>query len=607
MVGPDTPLLDGQEASLADQQAQHDTFQLPQPPRLRPSMDSIGGDSSEAEELLAASDSPQPDAIRGRGPAPPYMESLSIDSGVAFNESTEDGHASPQAPAIPRVARRSSSGRRPLFGRSESASVLDPHNGRLSHLLHIFHPGNGQRQAAISEPTAAPPPVPDRPPTERPAQRRRARGATVAGMPTPSPTSPYLNRTHRPSTSSTSASALSAMFRTRSNTSMSPAATRDRLASPSMISLHSISAPLTHTVVRTEYTYPRTGPTPEQMKFLASVDSFQRFGVPYGPDALAYAASVSRVDLSQPPPVFEEVAGDGSDGEGAVDGENAQSGSGPESSSPTSSQQGSPNPSADPSEAQPQVVETAIETGAPGATPAGQVQEPSQSESQTPADQSQPAPSLALEPPQIPESSAPLTAEDVKKILKSLGPPPSSFKPKTPLSPLSTVMRPGSRASSHQTFATAEEFSGPGSPDTITMETPTKPAIVITAEDKLAPDAGTVKENISHIPDASEDPAQGASTLMNISKESRRGAVAEADNVEQSYQEELPLVDGEDDSGKHLTAVDAVTDAPSVITSKALAVLDAGADTLRVDLQQVNDENTTILMTIPPSAEVPPV
>jgi hypothetical protein len=74
------------------------------------------------------------------------------------------------------------------------------------------------------------------------------------------------------------------------------------LTSPSAIS---ISSPLTHTAVRTDFVYPRSGPTPEQLKLISSVESVSKFGVPYGPDAVAFA-SASLVNLHGPPPEFEE-------------------------------------------------------------------------------------------------------------------------------------------------------------------------------------------------------------------------------------------------------------------------------------------------------------
>jgi hypothetical protein len=77
------------------------------------------------------------------------------------------------------------------------------------------------------------------------------------------------------------------------------------LTSPSMISIGSISAPLAHTAVRTDFVYPRSGPTPEQLRLISSVESVSKFGVPYGAAAVAYA-SASRVNLQGPPPEFEE-------------------------------------------------------------------------------------------------------------------------------------------------------------------------------------------------------------------------------------------------------------------------------------------------------------
>ncbi|PFH53433.1 hypothetical protein AMATHDRAFT_45323 [Amanita thiersii Skay4041] len=106
---------------------------------------------------------------------------------------------------------------------------------------------------------------------------------------------------HRPS-----ASASSSFFRTLSR-QRSTRTLQNQLTSPSLISLNSISAPLTHTTVRTEFAYPKSGPTPEQLKLISSRESFARFGLPYGADAVAFAASNSRQDL-QPPPDFDAAA-----------------------------------------------------------------------------------------------------------------------------------------------------------------------------------------------------------------------------------------------------------------------------------------------------------
>ncbi|PPQ66837.1 hypothetical protein CVT26_009616 [Gymnopilus dilepis] len=111
---------------------------------------------------------------------------------------------------------------------------------------------------------------------------------------------------HRATPSGSSQLLTSSVFRTISRQRSTHTLNSARLNSPSLISLNSISAPLTHTVTRTEFTYPRSGPTPEQLKVISSRESFARFGVPYGPDAIAFAASSSRQDLL-PPPDFETV------------------------------------------------------------------------------------------------------------------------------------------------------------------------------------------------------------------------------------------------------------------------------------------------------------
>ena len=114
---------------------------------------------------------------------------------------------------------------------------------------------------------------------------------------------------HRPTPSGSSFHPTSSMFRTLSRQRSTNTLASNRLNSPSMISLNSISAPLTHTLSRTEFTYPKAGPTPEQLKVISSRDSFARFAVPYGPDAIAFASS-SRQDLNDPPPDFDAAASD---------------------------------------------------------------------------------------------------------------------------------------------------------------------------------------------------------------------------------------------------------------------------------------------------------
>ena len=110
----------------------------------------------------------------------------------------------------------------------------------------------------------------------------------------------------RPTTPSGSRSHLLRGTRTRSSSTGSAVV----LSSPSMISLNTISAPLPHTLTRTEFRIPRGGLTPEQIKIITARDAPERFGRPYGPAAVAFAGSrVILTDTSAPPPGFEEVFG----------------------------------------------------------------------------------------------------------------------------------------------------------------------------------------------------------------------------------------------------------------------------------------------------------
>jgi len=135
--------------------------------------------------------------------------------------------------------------------------------------------------------------------SREPSAQSGVPGASRAD-PHSSPTRSRIGQTHRDrNNNSSTGSVFTVLSKTLSrNHDDGP------LTSPSMISLNSISPPFTHTTTRTEFTYPRTGPTSEQIKFLSSKETFGRFALPYGPDAVAFAASSSRQDL---PPDFDSI------------------------------------------------------------------------------------------------------------------------------------------------------------------------------------------------------------------------------------------------------------------------------------------------------------
>ncbi|KAJ7253075.1 hypothetical protein B0H12DRAFT_603312 [Mycena haematopus] len=192
-------------------------------------------------------------------------------------------------------------------------------------------PALQRRSGFFSMFRSAPPPAPApaASPTNDPDSTRLALSHTR----TLSTTAPSLPPTrHR---ASTSTSTLFSLGRKKSSTSLSA----NNLTSPSLISLASISHPLPHTLVKTEFTaLPKSGLTAEQLSLISGTKEggLGRFGVPWGAAAVAYAnasASTSRIALGEtgeaPPPGWGEVTGLPSGlGEPSGSGEASGSGSG---------------------------------------------------------------------------------------------------------------------------------------------------------------------------------------------------------------------------------------------------------------------------------------
>ena len=190
---------------------------------------------------------------------------------------------------------------------------------------------------------------------------------------------------HRPSQSGSGLSMFRTLSRQRSIQTLNSSV---HLNSPSLISLNSISSPLSHTLVRTEFTYPKSGPTPEQLKVISSRENFSRFGVPYGADAIAFAASSSRQDLEPPPPDFEASSSQLSLGRPALSRRLDSSGSvviGETRERPSISELVSEGEEADIEEAQPEIEsEIAPLNASTDSTPSITYKESSTSPSMTP-------------------------------------------------------------------------------------------------------------------------------------------------------------------------------------------------------------------------------
>jgi hypothetical protein len=234
--------------------------------------------SDENNSLLRAPSRPEGEQDP-RGEAPPYFEVVDLGSQRNIHGTTATPNISSSSP--------------PSTSSPATPPAEDTASRRRSGLRSFFHSITPSISSISRHPPQ--PPIPMSRDPNSTDHTRELSGPSV--MSVDSSSSPQ--RRHRPSTSSASVLPFRAPSLRRSPSNLN---------NTSQVSLHSISAPLTHTVVRTEFTYPKAGPTPQQLKLISSRESFARFGMPYGPDAIAYAASTSRHDL-EPPPGFDESAG----------------------------------------------------------------------------------------------------------------------------------------------------------------------------------------------------------------------------------------------------------------------------------------------------------
>lgn len=244
----DTPLLNHDDSSADDSRNNH-----------RRSFETLVS-SEEASSLMRAN-SNVPEYEDPRGEAPAYFEAVDISDDIA--------DAPPQPPALPLPSPPDSPEQVPQR-RSGFRRVLNALPNRLS-----MAPSHTRASSAFSV-----------------VSSDQSHGRDTS----------QSRASHRPTPSGSGSLLSLSPFRTISRQREHSNA---NLTSPSLISLNSISAPLSHTLMRTEFTYPKAGPTPEQLKLISSRESFARFGMPYGADAIAYAASASRHDLDVPPPDFD--------------------------------------------------------------------------------------------------------------------------------------------------------------------------------------------------------------------------------------------------------------------------------------------------------------
>ncbi|TBU23614.1 hypothetical protein BD311DRAFT_69146 [Dichomitus squalens] len=418
--------------------------------------------------------------------AAPAYETVVLDDPLPHSTAPTNQANRVPSPAHERTATDQQAGNGTARRRSVFAAIFNPRNSRLASAV----PASSSTVPQASSP-----------------EPRSSTGHTREGS-HPSVSSEREARrsrvmNHRPSHSG-SGSMFSLLSRTRSNGNLA-----DALTSPSMISLHSISSPLTHTLVKTEFTYPKNGPTPDQLRLISSRESFARFGRPYGADAIAYA-STSRVDL-EPPPGFEEIAGSGSGGGNGADSSSAavleEGRTSPSSGSGSGSHEDDAdasraNTDSSPAEAQAQAPEASserhvlseiAETESPVAAdkPDNAIERSPIPPPPSPADvaaasraaSSSPEPipvvsshtaSLSSRPASPPSSSSKPGLTILPDLASTSKAPPSAFKGVLATTPTdnSFLARAASRASSYMSYATAEESLHSATPNESQFDLP---------------------------------------------------------------------------------------------------------------------------------------
>lgn len=295
----DMPLLQ-QSDSSRDDTVDVSTHNL-MPPTNGDSIAMRSVDTLDSSEDLSSSQRLNPPSgLDPRGEAPPYFES--VPPGEPDASQYDAGNGAQGIPTTTPELTTSSS--------ADESPIAPVHERRRSGFRTFLH--------ALSNPmggTTVRPPIPPTPQEPQGPRHTRANsGLSVVSSDASHAREGSRSRSrlsHRPSQSG-SGSMLNtpSAFRTISRQRSTNTLNSNHLNSPSLISLNSISSPLTHTLVRSEFTYPKSGPTPEQLKLISSRESFARFGMPYGADAIAYAASTSRQELD-PPPDFDAPSSSG--------------------------------------------------------------------------------------------------------------------------------------------------------------------------------------------------------------------------------------------------------------------------------------------------------
>ncbi|KAL5498041.1 hypothetical protein ACEPAH_2972 [Sanghuangporus vaninii] len=314
------------------------------PPGLTGTDSSSGAASSAAEPRGSSSRESYPPS--SSSPIPPSISSASPSPSLAPQSSRLTGPpgAARRSRFVSHVSRmsqffhlRNASNANVNAGADSALPENDTAAGRVSDVASGLAPAaradsRASNVVSLNDPsTSSPSPIPSasqlqQPPRQVPGQSHRHSNSSTSTLAFHLP----LRTLSRPRSSNTLSSAFAASA-SRSNLNLHNTAniSNPNLTSPSTLSLGqsilagqtSISAPLPHTLMRTEIRYPVGGPTPDQVKLLSSREGLGKFGVPYGESAVEFARS-SRLGLSldmsneedQPPPMFESPTDERAEG-----------------------------------------------------------------------------------------------------------------------------------------------------------------------------------------------------------------------------------------------------------------------------------------------------
>lgn len=246
------------------------------------------GSESSGDDLLRRTMSVE--LLRSLGDAPPYEPSSS--------EMVELGTGVTRSPSATRAPH--------IDTATATAPTTDPTTASSTQ----SRPSGFRRMISRFMPTGPANPSTNANPSGNPSTSRiHARTGSNA---TTATTRSHPQSTHARSHSRSdlpSRSTLSLLHLSRSTLSLNNPANHPELPNSSTnLSTINISAPLAHTLVRTNFVYPSSGLglTDEQVKFISSVEVVGKYGVPYGEQAvMARSREVLGVEGEGPPPPFE--------------------------------------------------------------------------------------------------------------------------------------------------------------------------------------------------------------------------------------------------------------------------------------------------------------